>query len=71
MSDAAIAYRRPLWAGLFTSSRAWTKPDIRRGLQLTLAAIWLVFVFVLRSRHQRELKQEVDQLNQMESRAAE
>lgn len=32
-----------------------------------LAVIWLVAVFVLRSRKQRELKQEVDQLNQIES----
>jgi Flp pilus assembly protein TadB len=32
----------------------------------TLAVIWLVAVFVLRSRHQRELKQELDQLNQIE-----
>jgi hypothetical protein len=32
----------------------------------TLAVIWLVAVFVLRSRDQRELKKEVDQLNQIE-----
>jgi hypothetical protein len=32
----------------------------------TLAIIWLLFVFVLRSRNQRELKQEVDQLNEIE-----
>ena len=31
-----------------------------------LGVIWLVFVFILRSRHQRELKQEIDELNQME-----
>jgi Flp pilus assembly protein TadB len=32
----------------------------------TLAVIWLVAVFVIRSRNQRELKQELDQLNQIE-----
>lgn len=32
----------------------------------TLAVIWLVAVFVLRSRDQRELKQEIDQLNRIE-----
>ena len=32
----------------------------------SLAVIWLVAVFVLRSRDQRELKEEVDQLNQIE-----
>jgi hypothetical protein len=32
----------------------------------TLGVLWLVLVFVFRSRNQRELKQEVDQLNQIE-----
>jgi hypothetical protein len=32
----------------------------------TLAVIWLIAVFVLRSRHQRELRQEIDQLNEIE-----
>lgn len=32
----------------------------------TLAVIWLVAVFVLRSRHQRELQQEIVQLNEIE-----
>lgn len=35
----------------------------------TLGVVWLVLVFVLRSRNQRELKQEVDQLNQIEREA--
>ncbi|HLY41265.1 MAG TPA: hypothetical protein VKR52_08625 [Terracidiphilus sp.] len=33
----------------------------------TLGVIWFVLVLVLRSRHQRELKAELDLLNQMES----
>jgi hypothetical protein len=32
----------------------------------TLAVVWLVAVFVLRSRDQRELRQEMDQLNKIE-----
>jgi hypothetical protein len=32
----------------------------------TLGVIWLIAVFVLRSRHQRELRQEIDLLNEIE-----
>lgn len=32
----------------------------------TLGVLWLVAMFILRSRHQRELKQEMDRLSQME-----
>lgn len=35
----------------------------------TLAVIWLVLVFVLRSRDQRALKREIDQLNEIEKGA--
>lgn len=37
----------------------------------TLAVIWLVLVFVLRSHDQRALKQEIDQLNEIEKGARE
>lgn len=33
---------------------------------ITLALLWIAAVFVLRSRHQKELKREIDQLNEIE-----
>lgn len=41
---------------------------LRASLPFTiLAVIWIVAVFVLRSRHQQELKREIEQLNEIET----